>query len=113
MIHIEIVEDPRETLRDLTPEKMLADPRKRVHFMTIKTFNKTFTPERIRLLKYLKNHKVESISDLARRLGRKFEAVHRDIHYLVMFVRLTSNSRVSDSKSRIPKIIGEIEVKVV
>lgn len=110
MIHFEIVEDTKKVLKQMTPEKMLADPRQHVHFMTLETFSKTFTPERIRLLKYLHAHEVGSISDLARRLKRKFEAIHRDLHHLERYdvVRVVSGSKV-----RIPKSAGRIEVRIV
>jgi len=109
-MYFEIVQDTKKVIKELTPEKMLADPRRHVHFMTLETFSKTFTPERIRLLKYLHAHEVGSISDLARRLKRKFEAIHRDLRHLEKYkvVRVESGNKV-----RIPKIADKIEVRIV
>ena len=50
--------------------------------MTPKVFAKVFSPERIRLMLKIKKNNVRNIYQLAKELGRKYEAVHRDIKYL-------------------------------
>ncbi|MFC1733347.1 hypothetical protein ACFL6I_23860 [candidate division KSB1 bacterium] len=106
MIYIELVKDTKNLT--ITAKRMLKDKRKRVIFMTPEIFAKFFSPERIRLMMYLKEHKVESISDLARKLGRRFEAVHRDIKYLDSFIKI---KRVEANK--VPYIDEDLNFKMV
>lgn len=51
-------------------------------YFTPKTFSRTFTPERLRLMFLTRKKKIGSISELAKELKRPFESVHRDIKYL-------------------------------
>ncbi|MFO8016858.1 MAG: hypothetical protein R6U32_07190 [Candidatus Woesearchaeota archaeon] len=108
MIHIEIVEDINKAMNELTLEKMRKDPRKHVMFMTIEQFHHTFSPERVRLLMILKKEGTMSISDLARKVGRKFEAVHRDLRYLEGIVKFRKEER-----RRIPYIDEGIDVRML
>ena len=62
----------------------------------------------VSLLTYLKEHKVQSISDLARKLGRKFEAVHRDIRYLDRFVKLKR-----EEANKVPYVDEGINIEMI
>lgn len=107
---IEIVKNPEKVLKKLTLEKMAKDKREHIIFMSPEMFYKIFSPERIKLLMFLSKGKAESISDLARKLGRKFEAVHRDLRYLKGFglVKLKE-----EDTGRVPYVGESIEVKMV
>lgn len=84
---------------------------KKKKVMTPETFAKIFSPQRIRLLKEIKRGNFNSISELARRLDRKFEAVHRDIKYLkgMDLIQVRRNDKrvvpVVTQVIRIPSII--------
>ncbi|MBD3313839.1 hypothetical protein GF345_05335 [Candidatus Woesearchaeota archaeon] len=108
MVHIEIVDNTDKV--KITKERMLKDKRKHVIFMTYDVFCRIFTPERTRMLEYLSNNKVESISDLARKLGRKFEAVYRDLKYLEGFsvVKLRR-----EEANKIPYVDEDINIRMV
>ena len=82
-MEIKIVDDVRSEMKKDTNklEKGTAKDRKKI-VMTPETFAKVFSPQRIRLLIAIRKNNIKSISDLARQLKRKFEAVHRDIRYL-------------------------------
>lgn len=108
MIHIEIVEDINKTIKEFSLEKMRKDPRKRVMFMTIKQFHHTFSPERLKLLMLLSKERAMSISDLAKKVGRKFEAVHRDLRYLDGIVKFRKEER-----RKVPYIDESINMKMV
>jgi len=78
--------------------------------MTPEIFSKVFSPKRIRLLMEMKKREFESISDLARQVGRKFEAVHRDISYLkgrgLITVKKINNRAIPKVKKiEIPAIV--------
>ena len=55
------------------PKELVLDP---------KAVTKVFSPERIRLILFVRNNKIHSISELAKELNRPFESVHRDVKYL-------------------------------
>ena len=82
-MEIKIVENvEKEVDKDIEKmKKGTLKPRKKI-VMTPETFAKVFTPAKIRLLIAIKKNHFKSISELARQLKRKFEAVHRDISYL-------------------------------
>lgn len=85
---IEIVEDlehesvEKDTFhKDLTKGISIKKDPKTLYF-TPKSFSRTFTPERIKLMLLIKKRRFDSISELAKGLSRPFESVHRDIKYL-------------------------------
>lgn len=108
MVYIEIVPDTMKVFRGLTLGKMRKDPRKHVIFMTPEIFHHTFSPERVKLLMILKEEGAMSISDLAVKAGRKFEAVHRDLMYLEGIVRFRKEDR-----RRVPYLNEGIKVGMV
>lgn len=50
--------------------------------MTPETFNKVFSPERIKLLKKIYRNNVKNIYQLAKELDKPYEVVFRNIKYL-------------------------------
>ncbi len=50
--------------------------------MTPETFNKVFSPERIKLLQRIYRNDVKNIYQLAKELGKPYEVVFRNIKYL-------------------------------
>ena len=88
MMIIEVVEDlEHESIekhtyhKDLTKGISIKKDPKTLYF-TPKSFSKTFTPERMRLLLFMKKKNFNSISELSKELSRPFESVHRDIKHL-------------------------------
>ncbi len=75
---------------------------------TPETFSKVFSPERIKLLLAIKDG-TQNIYQLAKQLGRHYEAVHRDISYLkgIGIIKIKKNGR-----SRIP-IVERVELPVL
>lgn len=50
--------------------------------MTPETFNKVFSPERIKLLQRIYRNKIKSIYQLAKDINKPYEVVFRNIKYL-------------------------------
>ncbi len=50
--------------------------------MTPETFNKVFSPERIKLLQRIYKNNIKSIYQLAKELDKPYEVVFRNIQYL-------------------------------
>src|SRR3989344_4947267 len=59
--------------------------------MTPETFNKVFSPERIKLLQRIYKNNVKNIYQLAKELDKPYEVVFRNIKYLegIGLVRIT------------------------
>lgn len=108
MVVIEIVKDTKKVFKEMTLEKIWKDKRDHVIFMTPKIFCHVFSPERMKLLMLLGKEGAMSISDLARKVGRKFEAVHRDLRYLEGIVKFRKKER-----RRVPYIDESIEMRMV
>ncbi|MBU0536235.1 MAG: hypothetical protein KKE20_04680 [Nanoarchaeota archaeon] len=109
MVVIEIVEDIENITKDFSFEKMKKRCKGRYTvFMTPEVFYHTFSPERMKLLMILKQGGAMSISDLAKRVGRKFEAVHRDLRYLEGIVKFRKEDR-----RRIPYLEGGIKIEMI
>jgi len=108
---IKLVSDVKEEMKVRT--KKILDGKaktKELIVMTPETFCKVFSPKRIRLLMEMKTKEYDSISDLARKIDRKFEAVHRDITVLVDIGLV--NVTKTNNKS-VPKIIKKIEIPAI
>lgn len=75
--------------------------------MTAQVFGKVFSPKRLVLLITMSKIKTETITELAKKVGRKFEIVYRDLKLFEQFgiVKLTKEKR-----SVIPELIGEIRL---
>lgn len=113
MIRIEIVPDIKKRMaednkyvRDLMAGKVPLRPAIHTHIFTPETFASTFSPERIRLMLVLRNWE-GNIYQLAKKLGRPYEAVHRDISYLEGpgFIKVKSVGR-----KRYPRLAGPIRI---
>ena len=88
MVKIEIVPDMKKHMQETSRyiKSVISGkikPVKAVHTLvfTPETFSSTFSPERVRLILALRNWN-GNIYQLAKHLGRSYEAVHRDIAYL-------------------------------
>lgn len=107
-MQIKIVDDTEgEIDKDIEEiEKGIARPMRKI-VMTPETFAKVFSPQRIRLLMAIRKNNINSVSELARNLNRKFEAIHRDITYLrgIGLIKI-----VRDNNKVIPKIQETIRI---
>lgn len=74
-------EKDKNTLRAIEQGKYVKPQQKTLYF-TPKTFYSAFTPERIRLIQLLREHKNLNISEVAKMIKRPFESTHRDIKFL-------------------------------
>lgn len=76
-------------------DKGLGVKGRRVMIFTPETYAHVFTPERLKLLLLLQKEEHTSISSLATRVGRHFEAVHRDLKVLASddLIRLEKHGR--------------------
>lgn len=77
--------------------------------VTPEVFPKIFTQKRLELLMELKRKHAKTVSELAERLHRPFEVVHRDLKLLEHYelVKLTKMRRVV-----IPELAGDIHVSM-
>lgn len=53
-----------------------------IYFESIEAVRKIMTPQRMRLLRYIKQHKPQSIYSLAKGIGKDIKNVYQDLTYL-------------------------------
>lgn len=77
--------------------------------MTPETFNKVFSPERIKLLKRIYRNNVKNIYQLAKELDKPYEVVFRNIKYLegIGLVKI----KKKDNK-KIPKLDCKLSINM-
>lgn len=78
--------------------------------LTPEEFSKVFTPERIRLLKLLKDKPDLSVNEISKNLKRRREAVSRDIRFLegIGLIKLEKHARL-----RVPKqVVQDITIRL-
>lgn len=81
-----------------------------VLLLTPEEFPKVFTPERVRLLKLLKDRPYLPVKGISKNLGRRREAVSRDIRFFegLGLIKLEKHARL-----RVPKqVVQEISVRL-
>ena len=84
-------------------------PKPKTLYFTPKTFYSTFTPEKIRLIQALRERNDLSISEIAKKLGRPFESIHRDVRFLEGLGLINVERR---QKYRIPTSIKEVNLSI-
>ncbi len=77
--------------------------------MTPETFNKVFSPERIKLLQKIYRNNIKSIYQLAKDLDKPYEVVFRNIQYLAGMGLLKIKKK--DNKN-IPMIASKFSIEM-
>jgi len=113
-IEIKIVqtrEDRKKEIRAISKQIMkgIIDTKKTI-ILTPELFAKIFSPKRLDVLMTLTHKEANNITDLARKLRRKFEVVYRD---LKLFEHFGFVKLVKENKSIIPELVGEIKMPVI
>jgi len=81
-----------------------------VFLLTPEEFSKVFSPERLRLLKLVRKRPELAISEISKNLGRRREAVSRDIRF---FEGLGLIELQKQSRTRVPKhVVQEISIRL-
>ena len=114
MVRIEIVADLKGRMRQ--SDQYIQDvidgkirPKRAVHtvIFTPDIFAKVFSPERLKLILAVKQENTRNIYQLAKALGRPYEAVHRDITYLEGMGLLKVRAK---GRKRLPYVDGAIRI---
>ncbi len=88
-------------------EKGLLDAPEKGIVMTPETFNKVFSPERIKLLQKIYKNNITSIYQLAKELNKPYEVVFRNIKYLEGIGLLEIKKK---NKKSIPHLSSELSI---
>ncbi len=78
--------------------------------LTPEEFSKVFTPERVKLLKLLKDRPDLSVNEISKNLRRRREAVSRDLRFFegLSLIKLERHARL-----RVPKqVVQEISIRL-
>ena len=91
-------------------ERKEGEERHVIYLPDARTFSKIFSARRIELLRAIKENPELGVSELARLLGRKQEAVSRDIAFLRAWglIETTTENRMVLARSMPGKIVVEI-----
>ena len=119
MVKIEIVPDIKEKMKEdwayadkVLKGKVKIDKKRaeKTIIITPEVFAKVFSPQRIKLMLKIKRNNILNIYQLAKELGRRYEAVHRDIKYLegMGIIKIKEKDR-----KKIPFIDGPIKPELV
>lgn len=78
--------------------------------MTPETFNKVFSPERIKLLQRLNKNNISNIYQLAKELNKPYEVVFRNIKYLEGIGLIKVKRK---NNKNIPCLSGELKIDML
>ncbi len=78
--------------------------------MTPETFNKVFSPERVKLLRTVYKGGVKNIYQLAKEMGKPYEVVYRNVRYLEGVGVLKVEEK---NKKKIPHLTGRISIDML
>ncbi len=84
---------------DLAPDRLV------VISLSDEEKNRVLTPERLKLIRIIKNKKPEGVSELAKLVDRRMDAVSRDLKILKFYGFLDF---VKTGKKKIPKIEKDV-----
>jgi len=107
---VESEEEKQALLKSILREGGTETGDETILLLTPKEFAKVFTPERVKLLRLLKNRPDLSINEISRSLKRRREAVSRDIRFFegLGLIKLERHARL-----RVPKqVVQEISVRL-
>ena len=100
---IKIVESIKEYNKQINSIHGLKQPEKGI-VLTPETFSKVFSPERIKLLKRIRQNKIKNIYQLAKELEKPYEVVFRNVKYLeglgLIKVIMKDNTRIPQISSK-------------
>ncbi len=112
MLKVRDIEIKFGSVEDMKKEVLKSEGKERhvIYLPDARTFSKIFSARRIELLRAIKENPELGVSELARLLGRKQEAVSRDIAFLRAWglIETTTEDRKVLARSMPGKIVVEI-----
>lgn len=78
----EVLEGAKEVMKKLERGEKVRKRKPGIYFESLEVMRKAITPERVKILKVIKEKHPESIYELAKLLHRNLKNVSDDVHYL-------------------------------
>lgn len=78
----EVLEGAKEVMKKLERGEKVRKKKPGIYFESLEVMRKAITPERVKILKVIKEKHPESIYELAKLLHRNLKNVSDDVHYL-------------------------------
>ena len=78
----EVLEGAKEVMKKLERGEKVRKKKPGIYFESLEVIRKAITPERVKILKVIKEKHPESIYELAKLLHRNLKNVSDDVHYL-------------------------------
>ncbi|MHB2036939.1 MAG: HVO_A0114 family putative DNA-binding protein [Nitrososphaerales archaeon] len=105
---VETEEEKHRLLKSLLKESGRKD--ETIFLLTPKEFTQVFTPERLRLVKLVKDRPELTITEISRSLNRRREAVSRDIRFFEGLGLIAFQKR---GRTHVPKrVVQEISIRL-
>lgn len=78
----EVLESAKEVMKKLERGEKVRKKKAGIYFESLEVMRKAITPERVKILKVIREKHPESIYELAKLLHRNLKNVSDDVHYL-------------------------------
>jgi len=107
------IEESRDTFKSVEADRRLT--RRDVYFTSIEAARNLLTPNRLALLRTIRNKRPGSIYELAKMIGRDLKNVQDDLRLLETYglIRLASGTRSGNRRVRVPQaVFDQIALKI-
>jgi predicted transcriptional regulator len=106
------LKDFRATWKAVAAGKKVA-PRKGTYFTSLEAALKVLTPKRLEILRVIRKGRPDSVSDLARLIGRNFKNVHADVQALAAYGLVSLRKTQAGRRTPSPRVpFSAIEFRI-
>ncbi len=106
------LKDFRATWRAVAAGKKVT-PRKGTYFTSLEAARKVLTPKRLQLLRAIRQNRPNSVSQLARLVGRDFKNVHADVQALAAYGLVSLKKAQAGRRAAVPRVpFSTIEFRI-
>ncbi|MBI3593033.1 MAG: ArsR family transcriptional regulator [Nitrospirae bacterium] len=102
----EVLGDAKEVMKKLERGEKAKKRKPGIYFESLEVMRKAVTPERVRILKVIKEKHPDSIYELAKLLGRNLKNVSDDVHYLAELGLIELGKGKSNGREKIIPLVN-------
>lgn len=101
-----VLEDAKDVMKKLERGEKVKKKKPGIYFESLEVMRKAITPERVRILKVIKEKHPDSIYKLAKLLGRNLKNVSDDVHYLAELGLIELGKGKSNGREKIIPLVS-------
>jgi predicted transcriptional regulator len=107
------LKDFRATWKAVAAGKKVLPRRTGTYFTSLEAARKVLTPKRLQLLRTIRRGQPDSLSQLARLLGRDFKNVHADVRALAAYGLISLRKTPAGRPTTVPRVpFSTIEFRI-